>query len=73
MTNEKLGVLMVDVPEPQLNRYVFILDVKIGGKIVYTINESDFWEDLIDDSYHCTKEEAKKYPQFRWVALEDLK
>jgi signal recognition particle subunit SEC65 len=22
--------------------------------------------------YKCTQEEAKKYPQFRWVALEEL-
>lgn len=23
-------------------------------------------------AYKCTQEEAKKYPQFRWVALEEL-
>ena len=24
------------------------------------------------EAYKCTQEEAKKYPQFRWVALEEL-
>ena len=23
-------------------------------------------------SFKCTQEEAKKYPQFRWVSLEEL-
>ncbi len=44
---EKLGVLLVDVPEPRFAVYHYI-------------------------AYKCTEEEAKKYPQFRWVSLEDL-
>ncbi|HEM3109133.1 hypothetical protein [Streptococcus suis] len=72
MTNEKLGVLLVDVPEPRLFRYTYIMDVKIGRKPAYTTNESDDWEDVIDEAHRCTQEEAKKYPQFRWVALEEL-
>lgn len=31
-----------------------------------TNREVDFY------GYKCTQEEAKKYPQFRWVALEEL-
>ena len=26
----------------------------------------------VNHAYKCTEEEAKKYPQFRWVALEEL-
>ena len=44
---EKLGVLLVDVPEPKWWKYYYL--------------END-----------CTQEEAKKYPQFRWVSLEEL-
>ncbi|MEI4336613.1 hypothetical protein [Streptococcus suis] len=48
------------------------MDVKIGRKPAYTTNESDDWEDVIDEAHRCTQEEAQKYPQFRRVALEDL-
>ena len=27
----------------------------------------------IENARHITRKEAKKYPQFRWVALEELK
>lgn len=27
---------------------------------------------FIEVAYKCTEEEAKKYPQFRWVSLEEL-
>lgn len=72
MTNEKLGVLLVDVPEPKLFCYMYIMDVNIPGMFAYTTNESDNWEDVINEAYKCTQEEAEKYPQFRWVALEGL-
>ncbi|HFU4203800.1 TPA: hypothetical protein ACGO8F_001398 [Streptococcus suis] len=72
MTNNKLGVLLVDVPEPRLFRYTYIMDEKIGINPTYTTNESDDWEDVIDEAHLCTQEEAQKYPQFRWVALEEL-
>ena len=26
----------------------------------------------VEHAFKCTEEEAKKYPQFRWVALEEL-
>ena len=69
---EKLGVLLVDVPEPKLFCYMFIVDVGICGKPTYTTTESNELEDVIYQAYKCTKEEAKKYPQFRWVSLEEL-
>ena len=29
--------------------------------------------DMVSEfGFKCTQEEAKKYPQFRWVALEEL-
>ena len=34
--------------------------------------ETDDKEDIVEYAYKCTQEEAKKYPQFRWVALEEL-
>lgn len=69
---EKLGVLLVDVPEPWFFLYTYIVDVKMFGKSAYTTEKSDDWEEVIDAAYKCTQEEAKKYPQFRWVALEEL-
>lgn len=68
MTNEKLGVLLVDVPEPAHWKYVF-LEYSKGTYSVFCTNDFDFFEDT---AYQCTQEEAKKYPQFRWVALEEL-
>ena len=65
---KKLGVLLVDVPEPRLFKYhslvcdrEFFLDGHDEKSVVKAV------------SYKCTKEEAKKYPQFRWVSLEELK
>ncbi|HFU1090233.1 TPA: hypothetical protein ACGPAQ_000564 [Streptococcus suis] len=68
MTNEKLGVLLVDVPEPKHWEYTFLITV-LGR---FAIMESSELFDINLSAYKCTQEEAKKYPQFRWVALEDL-
>ena len=64
---ENLGVLLVDVPEPRLFKYYslvcdryFYLDGYDEKRVVKAV------------SYKCTQEEAEKYPQFRWVALEEL-
>ena len=64
---EKLGVLLVDVPEPRLFKYYSL------------VRDREFYLDGHDEknvvkavSYKCTEEEAKKYPQFRWVALGEL-
>ncbi|HEL1636208.1 hypothetical protein [Streptococcus suis] len=68
MTNEKLGVLLIDVPEPRMAKYSVL--VRTDGK--HRILDTD--SELFVRAYGCccTQEEAKKYPQFRWVALEEL-
>ncbi|MDW8671949.1 hypothetical protein [Streptococcus suis] len=68
MTNEKLGVLLVDVPEPKHWEHTYV--VRPG--VFFNIWGSDTIGKVIELAYKCTQEEAKKYPQFRWVALEDL-
>ena len=72
MTNEKLGVLLVDVPEPRLFRYYpLVLDTNHSGEgfILFGCDKKHIVEIV---AYKCTKDEARKYPQFKWVALEDL-
>ncbi|HFR4576640.1 TPA: hypothetical protein ACHWJ6_000983 [Streptococcus suis] len=68
MTNEKLGVLLVDVPEPRYWEYTFLIIVLER----FAIMETSKLLDVKLSAYKCTQEEAKKYPQFRWVALEEL-
>ncbi|CYU69171.1 hypothetical protein [Streptococcus suis] len=68
MTNEKLGVLLVDVPEPKCWEYTFLVN-PLGS---FILRESNKLFDVLIYAYKCTQEEAKKYPQFRWVALEEL-
>ncbi|MEG3310664.1 hypothetical protein [Streptococcus sp. SS-4456] len=68
MTNEKLGVLLVDVPEPRHAKYYY-LEYSNRTYTVFLANRKEMVE---LDAYKCTQEEAEKYPQFRWVALEDL-
>ena len=65
---EKLGVLLVDVPEPRFAKYSS-LEYNDG---THSIFMTDYKEGIVEYAFQCTKEEAKKYPQFRWVALEDL-
>lgn len=69
MTNEKLGVLLIDVPEPRYWNYTFV--VRTGGGFFDTW-DGGIVDMVVEHAYHCTQEEAQKYPQFRWVALEDL-
>ena len=66
---EKLGVLLVDVPEPKWWKYYY-LENSDGD---YDILKTDKKELVELQAVRCTEEEAKKYPQFRWVSLEDLK
>ncbi|HEL2334956.1 TPA: hypothetical protein TZN93_001939 [Streptococcus suis] len=68
MINEKLGVLLVDVPEPRIWKY-FYLAVIASHTDIGSTNRLD---DMLKYAYRCTQEEAKKYPQFKWVALEEL-
>ncbi|HEM3850422.1 TPA: hypothetical protein U1U82_000537 [Streptococcus suis] len=69
---QKLGVLLVDVPEPRYFKYYYIefLETEIGK--TYDIFWTDCPERVEELAYKCTKEEAKKFPQFKWVALEEL-
>ena len=66
---EKLGVLLVDVPEPKWWKYYY-LENDDGD---YNILKTDDKKSVESQSVLCTQEEAKKYPQFRWVAVEELK
>ena len=67
---EKLGVLLVDVPEPTLWEYSY---VEINDDInSFSIESTDTASMVSALAYRCTEKEAKKYPQFRWVALEEL-
>ena len=66
---EKLGVLLVDVTEPR--RFEFFYLIKAEDE-EWCLDCSDNTVEIADLAYKCTQEEAKKYPQFRWVALEDL-
>ena len=65
---EKLGVLLVDVPEPKFWKYHY-LEYSYGTYGIFKADEKELVE---SQAMLCTKEEAKKYPQFRWVSLEEL-
>ena len=67
---KKLGVLLVDVPEPIMWEYTYVeLDDDINR---FSIKSTDTASMVSAFAYRCTEKEAKKYPQFRWVALEEL-
>ena len=67
---EKLGVLLLELPNSWY-RYILLMKIVLPlGKT--TILETDDKEDIVEYAYQCTEEEAKKYPQFRWVSLEEL-
>ena len=65
---EKLGVLLVDVPEPSYAKFCY-LEYSDGNYSLFMANAK---EDVVSEAMLCTQEEAKKYPQFRWVAMEEL-
>ena len=67
---EKLGVLLVDVPEPSMWKYNYIELNKDRGR--FSVEGTAVADVVSRFAYKRTQEEAKKYPQFRWVALEDL-
>ncbi len=72
MTNEKLGVLLVDVPGLRLWKYNYIGLYYYDKETKFFIDGDDSVSMVSKSAYKCTEEEAKKYPQFRWVALEEL-
>ncbi|HEM2792116.1 hypothetical protein [Streptococcus sp. 2022WUSS037] len=62
MTNEKLGVLLTS----KVGTFEYV-------SRRFTIKQSYFSDFVKENAYRCTEEEARKdFPQFRWVALEDL-
>ena len=67
---EKLGVLLVDVPEPIMWRYTYVKFDDYRGR--FSVEVTSVVGVVKQFGYKCTQEEAKKYPQFRWVALEEL-
>ena len=70
MTNEKLGVLLIDVPEPKYWKYSYIeLNEDRNSFCIESVDSASM---VSLSGFKCTKEEAQKYPQFRWVALEEL-
>jgi hypothetical protein len=66
---EKLGVLLVDVPEPRRFELFYLIKAEDEE---WCLDCSDSIVEVADLAYKCTKEEAIKYPQFRWVSLEEL-
>ena len=67
---EKLGVLLVDVPEPSKNKYSYLEFNRYKNN--FRIDRTDALMIVSRFGFKCTEEEAKKYPQFRWVPLEEL-
>ena len=67
---EKLGVLLLELPNSCF-RYILLME-SVYPVDKLTIWETDDKEDIVEYAYKCTEEEAKKYPQFRWVSLEEL-
>lgn len=67
---EKLGVLLLELPNSWFRYILLMKSVYPVDKL--TILETDDKEDIVEYAYQCTQEEAKKYPQFEWVSLEEL-
>lgn len=68
---EPLGVLLVDMPENVFRKYNFLYR-GITGK--FSVNGSDTIATLGEQAHKVTESEAKeKYPNFKWVSLEELK
>ncbi|HFU4464326.1 TPA: hypothetical protein ACGO9X_001631 [Streptococcus suis] len=69
---KKLGVLLVDVPDSSMFKYIYLEEVFFNGSAYFDIGKTQISGVVKDYATLFTQEEAKKYPQFRWVALEDL-
>lgn len=77
MINEKLGVLLLDLPEigkkkPYHFLFVSSPDDGLPEYKYYDVGSTYLIERILNGAHKCTQEEAKKYPQFRWVTLEEL-
>lgn len=64
--NEELGVLVVK------GRYSwerwYLINSFIEEWQGYPVVTSD-----IRSAHHCTRKEAERFPQFKWVSLEEIK
>ncbi|HEL2138455.1 TPA: hypothetical protein TZC42_000001, partial [Streptococcus suis] len=49
--------------------YTFVVRTSGGFFDIWDGGATDM---VVEQAYKCTQEGAKKYPQFRWVALEEL-
>ena len=67
---KKLGVLLLELPNSWFRYILLMKSVYPVDKL--TILETDDKEDIVEYAYQCTQEEAKKYPQFKWVSLEEF-
>ncbi|MGO0077515.1 hypothetical protein ACTMS3_04505 [Streptococcus suis] len=65
--NEKLGVLLVDVPDIMFFKYNYIIDTEEAGTSTFIINGTDFLEKLERLAYKCTQEEAKNLSVYKWL------
>lgn len=68
---EPMGVLLVDMPANSTQRYYF---VRMNSTLeTSSIDSCDFVHTLLRCSHKVTEAEAKeKYPNFKWVSLEEL-
>lgn len=61
MTNEKLGVLLVDVPEPRYWNYTFVVRTSSG---LFGTWDGGTVDMVVEQAYQCTQEEAKNTHNF---------
>lgn len=68
--NEPLGVLLLDISEFGYYKYNYLYK-RDNGK--FTVNCTDETDIFVEYAHKVTKAEAKeKYPNFKWVSLEEL-
>lgn len=66
-----LGVLLVDMPKNALWKYTYLAYRKSDARTY--VYRADAVKDVMDDGLKVTEAEAKeKYPNFKWVSLEEL-
>lgn len=73
---EPLGVLLVDMPKPSNRKYSYLIKYSSGNyDVLHTDNSNSVIgrNSDIGSVVKLTEAEAKeKYPNFRWVSLEEL-
>ena len=61
------------MPEPKYWKYSYIELIELDeDRNSFSIESTDVASMVSLSAYKCTEEEAQKYPQFRWVAIEEL-